>query len=354
MKQENKSENNNQTKGLIVDGRIVPVSPDPKILSETAANNNHTSKQQSKRRLIKYKIRSGSNLSVVLWAFVLLIITILGFTALTYIQKNFVAIKVGKQVVTNRQYDNFKTQYKKYYDLGIKNDEELKQYVVNALKYTEAAKTGGISISDFEVSDYISANYREPTGDWLALVARGELSKIAIENSKNKGYYAKYVIPFCKGFVMDLATAKGYGDEAKILADQQAAKSKIEKYKEQITKDPSVDLAKKHVDEILANKDLDYGFAGNQSRVFQLTNDNRQYESPSSSSDLSDEDLAIIKQLGDNSPISQVYTQRRAVSIIPKYSSADTPIAYYFFIKLESKGANFDFKKYMDNLEVSS
>lgn len=269
-----------------------------------------------------------------------------------YKPANDYAIKVGNIEVSKEEYAYYKTQYKKNTQPAISSDKKLNEYIIDSLKYVAATEKFDAAVTQAEIDEYVKSNFDAKSNKWLAFVAKAELSKILIANSDGGGNYAQYTLPFCRSFVLDRTTAEGYGDEAQIETDRKYAEDKANAYMKAIANNPTATLAKSHVAEILKDEKLDYGFAGNQSKVFKLTQKDKQFESVSSISTMSPETIEIMNKLTDDNPISSLMTETRPVSIIDKYASPDTPIAYYFLVKLSDTSVNFDYKAFAKNLEV--
>lgn len=272
---------------------------------------------------------------------------------LVYKPANDYAIKVGNLEVSKEDYAYYKSQFKKDKLIAINSEKALNEYIVDSLKYAMAMQEVNEIVTQDEINDYIKANYAGKSNEWTVFVANSELNKLVIANSDGGSYYAQYVLPFCRSFVLDRTTAEGYGDEAQIEADRKYAEDKANSYMKEISADPSKDLAQKHVNEILKDKLLDYGFAGNQSSVYRFTKNQKQFESPVSIKTMSPETIEVMNSLTNENPVSLLLTERRPVSIIEKYASPDTPIAYYFLVKLSNKVADFNYDEFAKNLEVT-
>lgn len=296
------------------------------------------------------KPRNLKKAALIFIACALLASIIMGFIVFFINNSNKTAISVNDTSISKEQYRTIFNDYNSQRpDKNVADN--YKQFMVDSIVYIDAAKQYNIDLNHEDILATQVALYSNNTkkdSPWQYQVAKTTFAKQML-GVYSGDTYGHFVFPFSKYFAsFGIKPEDGLGDIAKIKQNQEYAKAMADKYHQSIANDPSLNNAKKILNSISKDSELNYGFSANNSDIFTLDGLNRK--STSGGNRLVAQDEA--NKFTSINNITPIETETMAgVSFEDGYNTGNVPIAYFFDFKVLDY-AKFNLDTYKNNNKV--
>ena len=281
------------------------------------------------------------------------------FIFLNY-SKNSVAIKVGNVQLSKKDYSEISAEYTKHDSPLLKDENQLKDFIVDVYKTRQVVDKFDIAVSEKEIQEYARGHYNKSQNDTLTkyqLIVGEKLAydeKIAIIK-EGKRRVAYIDVPFSKNFAAGQQISANennqpatFGNQTEIANDKKLAKETVEKYHESMKTNLTQQNAQKIIDEIKNNKVLSYGMTKNESEIFYVSDDGF-VATPSMNIGIGGADMAEISKIDKVTPVL-VHKEGKNFSEIAGYNINGVEVSYYFYADL-GKNVNKDIIKQIDEIK---
>ncbi len=244
------------------------------------------------------------------------------------------ALEIGSTKISRKDYNKLISQAAEQ-KVSQKDATDL---IIEVEKQKITIQQLQLTINENDVYQAIAAKYNmfEPSkhNEWQKLNGDLVAAKNTVLNAKHGGWQgAFFAFPYSSKFVQTLTPMPdhpGFGDNKEIAKDKAYAMAKAEEYRTKI-KNGQIATAKA-IEEIVKDKRLDYGGAGNDSIELFIDGDGNAFSQGESVIRVFDGYIVnAIKGLKDGE-LSDIGVIRTNVSMspLPEYKGTNIPTGYYF------------------------